>query len=195
MRFRRLSGSVRRFLYLGEPGDASDSASKVPSPTCNTLVKRMPSDPARRRQRLAQTRLSGYITGNNRRSSWAVRRNAPFRTIDLALVLQLYLLGSLSIVASFCDGLMAASPDRPRPTKAHVRWAFGLEMGDEPTQFLHADHHERRGFGHAAADRLLLFALSGAVLICASFKRARKLARKASASIDSLICRCPPCQD
>ncbi|MGH6842654.1 MAG: hypothetical protein ACREDV_11280 [Methylocella sp.] len=33
----------------------------------------------------------------------------------------------------------------------------GLEMGDEPSQFLHAGRHQRRCFGHAAAERLVLF--------------------------------------
>jgi hypothetical protein len=100
-----------------------------------------------------------------------------------------------TVVGSLCVGLMSASPNGPRPAKAHVWRAGGLDMGDEPPQFLDADGHQGCGVDHAAGDRLLLFALSEATVICVSFKRARNPARKAKAIIDSVMCRCQPCQE
>src|SRR5271166_3610844 len=90
---------------------------------------------------------------------------------------------------------MSASPNRLRPAKAHVGRAGGLDVSDEPPQFLDADGHEGCSVNHAAGDRLLLFALSEATAICVSFKRARNPARNAKASIDSVMCRCQPCQE
>ena len=62
-----------------------------------------------------------------------------------------------------------------------------LHMGNEPPQFLHRDGDQNRGCGQAAADRLLLFALPEAVGVFVSSKRARKPARNAKASIESVM--------
>jgi hypothetical protein len=67
LRFRRLSGSVGRFMVLRALGGAPDSAQKYRYECYNTLRRPMPSGRrhARRRQLdLAEIRFSGYITGN-----------------------------------------------------------------------------------------------------------------------------------
>ena len=87
---------------------------------------------------------------------------------------------------AFCFGLMVTTPERPAPVESDVG-ATPLEMRDQPSQFLHADRDHGRRFDHAAADRLLLFALPDVAMLFASSKRARKPARKAKASMESVI--------
>ena len=94
---------------------------------------------------------------------------------------------TFSIMGAFCSGLMMAAPERPTPMEAHVGRAMRQQMRNEPSQFLHADGDEKRRFDHAAADRLLLFALLEEASLRASSKRARKQARKARASMESVM--------
>ena len=116
------------------------------------------------------------------------------------LVLQLHFRewqfgAAFSIVGAFCFGLMMAPPERPMPMEAHVGGAMGQQMRNKPSQFLQADGDEKRRFDHAAADRLLLFALLEEAWLRASSKLARKQARKARASMESVMWRCQACQE
>jgi hypothetical protein len=90
-------------------------------------------------------------------------------------------------MGAFCFGLVMAPPERPTPTEADVGRAMRQQMGNKPSQFLHADDDEKRRFDHAAADRLLLFALLKEASLRASSKRTRKQARKARASMESVM--------
>src|ERR1700682_4104662 len=92
---------------------------------------------------------------------------------------------AFSIVGAFCFGLVMAPPERPMPMGGRIDGAMGQQMRHKPSQFLHADGDEKRRFDHAAADRLLLFALLEEASPRASSKRARKQARKARASMES----------
>ncbi len=109
-----------------------------------------------------------------------------------ALVLQLQLqqsqLGAaFSIMRAFGFGLMMPAPERPMPVEAHIWRTRSLQMCDQPSQFLHAYRNEGDRFDQAAADRLLLFALLDEASLLACSKRARKQARKAKASMESVI--------
>ena len=94
---------------------------------------------------------------------------------------------AFSIVGAFCFGLVMAPPERPMPMEGRIDGAMGQQMRHKPSQFLHADGDEKRRFDHAAADRLLLFALLEEASPRASSKRARKQARKARASMESVM--------
>ena len=100
------------------------------------------------------------------------------------LVLQLRLLvdqefGGLSFpVAGFGDGLMDPTPERPCENEVDAEAGAHLEAGDEATDLGHAEGNECAGssapFWEASSSRIA--------------------ARKASASIDKVMCRYQPCQ-
>src|SRR6202171_401008 len=94
---------------------------------------------------------------------------------------------AFSIVGAFCFGLVMAPPERPMPMEGRIDGAVGQQMRNKPSQFLHADGDEKRRLDHAAADRLLLFALLEEASLRASSRRARKQARKARASMESVM--------
>jgi hypothetical protein len=133
-----------------------------------------------------------------------VRAGAPIHhqwgRTEWFLVLQLHFYerqfgAAFSIVGAFCFGLVMAPPERPTPMEAHVGWARPSQMRNEPSQFLDADGDKKGRFDHAAADRLLLFALLEEAALRVASKRARKQARKARASMESVMWRCQACQE
>src|SRR3954467_10537796 len=103
-----------------------------------------------------------------------------------ALVLQLSLLvdqefGGLSFpVAGFGDGLMEPAPERPSENEVDAEAGAQLEAGDEATDLGHAGGNWGECTGSSAP--------------FGEARLARIAARKASASIDRVMCRCQPCQ-
>jgi hypothetical protein len=69
------------------------------------------------------------------------------------------------------------------PTETHIWRSPVLQMGEQPSQLLDTERNHHGGFDYATADRLLLFALPDVRPLCVSLNRARKQARKASASM------------
>jgi hypothetical protein len=52
-------------------------------------------------------------------------------------------------MGTFCLRLIMATPERPIPIESHVGRAPASQMGDEPSQFLHADGDKKRRFDRA----------------------------------------------
>src|SRR4051812_41625399 len=103
-----------------------------------------------------------------------------------ALVLQLSLLvdqefGGLSFpVAGFGDGLMEPAPERPSENEVEAEAGAQLEAGDEAADLGHA----KGNWGECTGSSAPFWEASST----------RIAARKASASIDRVMCRYQPCQ-
>src|SRR4051794_27176378 len=111
-------------------------------------------------------------------------RDKALAAMDAGLILQLSLLidqefGGLSLpVAGLGDGLMDPTPERPGENEVEAEASTQLEAGDEAADLGHAEGNECAGssapFWEASSTRIA--------------------ARKASASIDRVMCRYQPCQ-
>src|SRR3954470_7867928 len=103
-----------------------------------------------------------------------------------SLVLQLSLLvdqevGGLSFpVAGLGDGLMDPTPERPGENEVEAEAGAHLEAGDEAADLGHAEGN----WGECSGSSAPFWEASSA----------RIAARKASASIDRVMCRYQPCQ-
>jgi hypothetical protein len=88
--------------------------------------------------------------------------------------------GSSLVVASFGDGLMDAAPEGPLQDVIEAKADGQLEPSDEPADLRHTESNWKK------------FVRSGAPFSALTLTHIT--ARKASASIDKVMCRYQPCQ-